>query len=880
MAVGGILVKNAAMMALIACATSVLAASATVRETELEFKTYPFSDPDPVPATDKTRYPYFFFDGTSVEGSMKKWKAVILENDYVTVTILPEIGGKIWGAVDKKTGREFIYYNHVVKFRNISQRGPWCSGGIEFNFGIIGHGPWTATPVSYFVRSNPDGSASCFVSETELVTESTWQVEINLPADAEGFLTRTTWYNGSGFAMPYYQWMNAAYSVRGDPSFEFPGSAYIGHGGDSHVWPVDGEGRDLSRYSQNAFGGAKSEHVVNGDNGIYGIWWPDAGGKGGFGSVHLNHPTEKYGRKVWLWQQSRAGAIWEDLLTDTDGQYTELQSGRAFNQPRGNTYRTPFKHPVFSPGSTESFEEKWLVVRDRSIFDKAWKMDGEACRPLTMPEGFDWQSAYGHYVAGEQLLRQKMDREGEAELRLSLGKDPHFAPALALLASLAARRADFAKAHDYARRALAVNTYDPEANYADGVAFLDEGKFRAAKERLGLAAYSPLFRSAALLRVARAEMKEGDLVAARRTIARALEANPLDFDVRHLEIAAARLAGEKDLAKSLALALLERLPLHHGARYELNLLDAGSEPFMRYIRNELPHETLLALGDFYEAAGLDREAAKIFARAASSSPVAAVREAYVLHRLGDGSAAGRLAQAAAMPVAFALPFRRGTLPALAWAADCGGWKFRYLKAVLLAAFDRDAEADALLDACGDEPDEDVFYLYRASRRKGSCALGDLRRAASIKPTWRAAQALYLHFATQNEWEKAFKEVDKYVRKGLTSNRLNISYANALVRTGRNREAIAFLERTDFLPSEFGDNASSAWIDAWRAIAEEALAAGDRKSAKKAAETAVSYPERLGAGRPYKLNFEAPTDPKAVRNPLADWSPELRALIVK
>ena len=62
---------------------------ASVVETEIELKTYPFSDPDPVPATSLTRYPYFFIDGTSEKGEMKKWKAVILETEHVKVTMLP-----------------------------------------------------------------------------------------------------------------------------------------------------------------------------------------------------------------------------------------------------------------------------------------------------------------------------------------------------------------------------------------------------------------------------------------------------------------------------------------------------------------------------------------------------------------------------------------------------------------------------------------------------------------------------------------------------------------------------------------------------------------------------------------------------------------------
>ena len=861
-----------------AAAVSVAAAprTASVTETNLVFKTYPFSDPDPVPATEKTRYPYFFFDGTSAEGAPREWRAVILENEHIAVTILPEIGGKIWGAVDKRTGRDFIYYNHVVKFRNISQRGPWCSGGIEFNFGIIGHGPWTATPVSYFTRKNDDGSVSCFISETELVTESTWQVEVNLPADAEGFLTRTTWFNGSGFSMPYYQWMNAAYSVRGNPSFEFPGGTYIGHDGIASAWPRDDEGHDLSRFSENAFGGAKSEHVLDGDNGIYGIWWPASGGRDGFGSVHLNHVTQKYGRKVWLWSQSREGAIWEDLLTDEDGQYTELQSGRVFNQPGNESYLTPFKHPTFAPGATDTFEEEWRVVRDRKLFDAAWNPTNYVTRPQKMPEDFDWESVYGLTLAGEQQLRQKLDRKAEELLCKAVAKDPHYAPALSLLASLAVRRAEYAKAHGYAARALAVNTYDPEANHADGVAYLEEGNLRAAKERLGLAAYSPLYRNAAFVNVARAEFRERNLPAARAMLKLALSANALDFDALHLSVVEARLSGDDGRAARLARECLARLPLHHAVRYELNRIDPASAPFYSFIRNELPHETLIAMGDAYQAIGRLEEAADLFGRASEMSLVAAVRAAHVRFLSGDSAGASEgLAAASTRSVAFAMPFRRGSLPALAWAArSSSNWKFRYLHAVLLKAFARDEEAEALLESCAAEPDEEVFYLYRAAYRNGVAALDDLRRAASIGGSWRTGLALYDHFASRADWVGALEEIAPYVRR-CPANKLNISYATALVRNRRAQEALDFLEKTQFMPSEHGDNASAAWIDACRLLAEDALKKGDRDTAAAYAKKGLSFPERLGAGRPYALDFSQKKEKR--RNPLADWPLELREL---
>src|SRR5680860_1067173 len=98
----------------------------TVREYSKIFKTYPFSDPDPIPNIGKV-YPYFRFDGYTDTPIQKEWKVVELENDYIKVMILPEIGGKIWAAIEKSTGKSFIYYNHVVKFRDVAMRGPWTS---------------------------------------------------------------------------------------------------------------------------------------------------------------------------------------------------------------------------------------------------------------------------------------------------------------------------------------------------------------------------------------------------------------------------------------------------------------------------------------------------------------------------------------------------------------------------------------------------------------------------------------------------------------------------------------------------------------------------------------------------------------------------------
>src|SRR5215204_4347942 len=108
--------------------TVILAQSPSrITEEVREILTYPFSDPSPV-VTISTKaskiFPYTTFEGYSEEGRKQKWKVVKLENDYVEIYVLPEIGGKIWGAIEKSTGNEFIYRNEVIKFRNIAMRGP------------------------------------------------------------------------------------------------------------------------------------------------------------------------------------------------------------------------------------------------------------------------------------------------------------------------------------------------------------------------------------------------------------------------------------------------------------------------------------------------------------------------------------------------------------------------------------------------------------------------------------------------------------------------------------------------------------------------------------------------------------------------------------
>ena len=335
-----------------------LAQTAKITETQVPLLTYAFSDPDPVPSPSKF-YPYFRFEGYSDKGIMHNWKMVVMENDYIKLWVAPEIGGKIWGAIEKATGKEFVYFNHVVKFRDVAMRGPWTSGGIELNFGVIGHAPTTSSPVDYMIRKNEDGSVSCFVGAIDLPSRTRWSVEINLPKDKAYFTTRSVWDNPTNLEQSYYHWMNLGIKTAGNLEYVFPGNTHLGHDGVPSPWPVDKQGRQISWYEKNNFGSYKSYHVFGGETGFYGAYWHDDD----FGFVHYASYDDKPGKKVWIWGLSDEGMIWEKLLTDKDGQYTEIQSGRLFNQAADQSSNTPFKNRGFAPVSTDEWTEYWFPVK-------------------------------------------------------------------------------------------------------------------------------------------------------------------------------------------------------------------------------------------------------------------------------------------------------------------------------------------------------------------------------------------------------------------------------------------------------------------------------------------------------------------------------------
>ena len=108
-------------------------------------------------------YPYPVIESIADEPTPKEWQAVWLENEYIKVMVLPELGGRIQMAYDKVKQRHFVYYNHVIKPALVGLCGPWISGGIEFNWPQH-HRPSTYSPVDSLIVENEDGSVTVWVN--------------------------------------------------------------------------------------------------------------------------------------------------------------------------------------------------------------------------------------------------------------------------------------------------------------------------------------------------------------------------------------------------------------------------------------------------------------------------------------------------------------------------------------------------------------------------------------------------------------------------------------------------------------------------------------------------------------------------------------------
>ncbi len=266
-------------------------------------------------------YPYPVIESISDEKVDKDYKAVYLENEYIKVMILPELGGRIQMAYDKIKQRHFVYYNHVVKPALVGLAGPWISGGIEFNWPQH-HRPSTFMPVDCDIVENADGSVTVWVNEMERMFHQKGMAGFTLRPGCAYLEIQGRVSNRTNLPQTFLWWANPAVEVNDAYQSVFPPdvNAVFDHGkravssfpiATGTYYKMDySAGVDISNYKNIPV--PTSYMAVNSKYDFEGGYENDT--KGGMLHVASHHFSP--GKKQWTWGNGDFGRAWDRNLTD------------------------------------------------------------------------------------------------------------------------------------------------------------------------------------------------------------------------------------------------------------------------------------------------------------------------------------------------------------------------------------------------------------------------------------------------------------------------------------------------------------------------------------------------------------------------------------
>ena len=290
-------------------------------------------------------YPYPVIESISDQKVDKEYKAVYIENEYILVMILPEIGGRVQMAYDKIRQRHFVYYNHVIKPALVGLVGPWISGGIEFNWPQH-HRPTTFMPADCTIEEGKDGAVTVWVSEMEKMFHQKGMAGFTLRPGCAYLEIHGVLYNRTDVPQTFLWWANPAVEVNDQYQSVFPPdiNAVFDHGkravssfpiATGTYYKMDySAGVDISNY--------KNIYVPTSYMGVNSRFNFEGGYENDTkaGMLHVASHHFSPGKKQWTWGNGDFGRAWDRNLTDEiDGEkgfrpYIELMAGvYTENQP-------------------------------------------------------------------------------------------------------------------------------------------------------------------------------------------------------------------------------------------------------------------------------------------------------------------------------------------------------------------------------------------------------------------------------------------------------------------------------------------------------------------------------------------------------------------
>jgi len=305
-------------------------------------------------------YPHPLIARLSDEKVDRTYTALILENEYLEVVLLPELGGRIFSGKDKTNGYDFFYRHEVIKPALIGLCGPWISGGVEFNWPQH-HRPTTFDPAQYAIEESEDGSVTVWMGEHEPLDRTKGMVGVCLHPGKAYLETKVRLYNRTDFTHGFMWWANAAVPINEQYQVVFPPDVHFAvnhHKAPVTPYPLAGGKFNNQEYSK----GTDLSFWANSKKPVSFFAGPSRYDFfGGYdhtrqaGVVHLADCGVSPGKKFFTWGNDEFGHRWQRCLTDTTEEYLELMAGvYTDNQP---------DFSWIMPHETKVFSQYWFPVQ-------------------------------------------------------------------------------------------------------------------------------------------------------------------------------------------------------------------------------------------------------------------------------------------------------------------------------------------------------------------------------------------------------------------------------------------------------------------------------------------------------------------------------------
>ena len=320
-------------------------------------------------------------DAAAAQPAAHSFSAIVLENEYLRLTVLPDLGGRIYEAIFKPSGHNMFYRNPVLKPTHWGpeSQGWWlAAGGMEWCLPVDEHGYEWGVPWQYSTAQTSQ-QASVTVWDTDAGDRLRARITITLPAGKSYFTVSPRIENPTGRAQRYQFWLNAMLSSSGTnevseaTEFILPASEVTVHSSGDRTLPVAGQAMSWPSYSGKVFS-------------QYGVWRAFLGvfarpqAQAGFVGAY-DHAGGEGVLRVFPTDVAPGVKLFAGKGLDPQ-QWTDDKS--SYFEIHGGVTPTFWDDTTLAPGAAVSWSEQWYPFLAAGSIDAA---DTDAALALDAVQG-------------------------------------------------------------------------------------------------------------------------------------------------------------------------------------------------------------------------------------------------------------------------------------------------------------------------------------------------------------------------------------------------------------------------------------------------------------------------------------------------------------